>query len=131
MLSFIFAVERKERAELSSVMESGIAFTFQGRKIWIMLLFFYPYKILIKNFVHVYRQAIKKEKFCCSPFLFSHLQSTQECLKCLPHISCKKEVFLSSLQGEKKTKKLVFRISYVKSYCGKRNLFDLATALLP
>lgn len=101
------------------------------RKIWRMLLFFYPYKILIKNFVHMYRQTIEKEEFCCHSFLFSHLERTQECLKCLSHISYKKKVFLSSLQGREKDNKLVFRINYVKSYCGKRKLFSIATALLP
>lgn len=100
----MFAVESKERAELSSVMGSGIAFSFQSRKLWRMLLFVYPYKILIKNFVHVYRQVIKKEKFCCPPFLLSHLPSTQECLKCLPHISCKKEVFFVLIAGREKDK---------------------------
>lgn len=127
----MLAVERKERGELSSVMGSGIAFTFQSRKIWRMLLFVYPYKILMKNFVHIYRQAIKKEEFCCHPFLFSHPEGTQECLKCLSHISWKNEVFLPSLQGREKDKKLVFRINYVKSYYGKRKLFPIATALLP
>lgn len=64
----MFAVERKQRAELSSAM--GIAFTFQSRKIWRMLLFVYPYKILMENFVHIYRQALKKENFVVTHFCF-------------------------------------------------------------
>lgn len=67
-------VGREERGELSSIMESGIAFTFQSRKRWRTLLFVYPYQIIIKDFLHVHRHPRKKWKdFLVIGFCF-HIQ---------------------------------------------------------
>lgn len=109
-------VAREERGELSSVTESGIAFTFRSRKRW--RTHACPYKI-----TYVTMQE-KKEKFCCHQFLLSHPERTQECLRCLSHFSYKKELVLSSLQGVKRQKVILQNKLCQKLLLWKKEIFS-------
>lgn len=80
------AAEREERGELSSIMESGVAFTFQSRKRWRTLLFVYPYKIIIEEFVHIHRHPRKKEIILWSSgFAFTSRENSRTPKMFVPH----------------------------------------------